>query len=391
LVVAMMAGAIAFFFREQLLDEWRLRQFRQAAAADDADFPQYQERLLRRLLANEVKLDLAARLAYDTDPKVRVAAVDVLLANQPRAQKQDARPGLFAVGKTAAWRIAVEEAVKHLLEDHDEAVRQRALRAVSELEWAGLFEGLLEDALKTGSPEERTLVAERLAHWNAWLLWQTIADGNQPDEVRLAAMRSLDLYGDKEIAGARADLQNALETALRSETKEMRRAALGALRYAGRPAFVWLDILCDERHKVDRPLVLQTWIDRLGSETVRGRRLRDVHGNIVSVVSAVRWYCVNVAGDKTLEVWLPHETPRGAPPRRKLKAFLFGQVRPIWEWCSDKRTAYPTRFLTANNIKNYGSVQTTGPASVRPLGAVMDELLIGQTEYQMLQNRYGGK
>ena len=450
LVVALITGAIAFLFREHMLDEWRLWQFRQAAAAGDPNLPQEQERLLRRLLPDEVKLDLAARLAHDTDPNVRAAAVDVLLANQPRAKKQDARQGLFAVGKTGSWRIPVEEAVRQLLEDDDDAVRKKALQAVSELEWAGVFQGLLEKALKTGSKEERILVAESLAHWNGWLVPQIIADANQHDEVRLAAMRSPELYGDKEIAPWRNELQNALQTALLAKNNNLRRAALVTLRYAARPPFVWLDILCDEQQKEDHALVLRTWIDVLGRETVRGghwwetqnawfrahqapRRcavatyvmceaakiqmqhldktapiaepaaLQDRQGptgqafdkqlvqleNILSVVSAVHWYCMNVDKDMNFTVWLPHETPQGAPPQRKLKAFQFQQAQPIWEWCLQKKAAYPTRFLTANNIKNYGQIESRGPVSVRPLGAVMEELVIGQTEYQLLRNRYG--
>jgi hypothetical protein len=451
LVVTAIAGATAFLFREHLLDQWLLWQFRQAAAAGDPDLPQYQERLLGRLLADEVKLDLAVRLAQDTDPKVHAAAVDVLLANQPRAKKQDASQGLNVTTKTASWRVSVEEAVRRLLEDEDETVRRRALQAVSELEWAGLFQGLLQKAVKNGSKEERNLVAERLAHWSAWLLWQTVADDNQPDEVRLAALHSLDLYGDKEIASARSELQTALQTALRSENKELRRAALRALRYAARPASEWLDILSDEHRQEDHPLVLRTWIDALGSETVRDRHwfdtheawrhaeqerhcaiatyvmceaakvrmqhldkalpiseqaaLRDRQGpigrafdiqlirleNILSVVSAAHWYCgTDFNGDRDFTTWLPHETPQGAPPRRKLKPYLFQQVKPIWEWCLDRRAAYPTRFLSGDKFHYY--TKKSASMSVRPLGAVMDEmLLIGQTEYQMLRNRYEEK
>jgi hypothetical protein len=450
LVVAVITGAISFLFRAHVLDEWRLWQFRRAAAAGAPDLPQEQERLLGRLLADEVKLDLADRLAHDTDPRVRAAAVDVLLANQPRAKKQDARQGLFAIGKTGSWRIRVEEAVRHLLEDDDDAVRTRALQAVCELEWAAVFQSLLEKALKTGSKEDRILVAESLAHWNGCLLPQIIADANQPDEVRLAAMRSPDLYGDKEIAPWRNELQDALQIALPVQNNNLRRTALVTLRHAARPAFVWLDILCDERQKEDHALVLRTWIDVLGSETVRGRHWWETHNawfrahqaprrcaiasyvmceaakiqmqhldktapiaepaalqdrqgltgqafdkqlvqleNILSVVSAVHWYCVNVDKDIDFTIWLPHETPQGAPPQRKLKAFQFQQAKPIWEWCLDKKAAYPTRFLTANNIKNYGQIESPRPVGVRPLGTVMEELLIGQTEYQLLRNRYG--
>jgi hypothetical protein len=451
LAVAATAGAAAFLFREELSDEWRLWQFRRAAAAGDPDLPRYQERLVGRLSPEEVKLDLAARLADDPDPKVRAAVVDVLLVGQPRATKQDAVQGLFAGGKTAAWRVRVEDALKDLLQDGDAAVRRRALRAVSELEWAGLFESRLETALKTGPEEDRAIVAEGLAHWNASLLWQTVADGHQPDSVRLAAMRSLDRYGDKEIAFARDELENALQTALKSDDKDLHRAALVALRYGARPSWVWLDTLCDEQRKEDRPLVLRTWIDTLGNETERGRHwfytheawrhslqvlrsattihvmceaakvhmqqldkappipepaaLQDRQGptgrafdvqlvrleNILSLVSAVHWYCVtDTTLDAAFEAWLLHETPHGAPPPRSLKSYYFQQVKPVWEWCLARQGAYPTRFLPGDDFHLY--IKKPGPVAVRPLGAVMSELLsIGENEYQMLHKRYGEK
>jgi hypothetical protein len=450
LAVTVAGGATAFLFREPLLDEWQLWQFRRAAAAGAPDLPAYQERLLERLRADEVKMDLAARLAHDSDPNVRAAAVDVLLADQPRAKKQDAVQGLVAVARTAAWRIRVEEAVRDLLQDGDGTVRKRALQAVSGLEWAGLFQSLLEEALNTGSPEERALVAEGLAHWNGGSLWRTVADAHQPDLVRLAALRGLDRYGDREIAFARDQLQDALQATLQSDNQELRRAALVALRYAARPAFVWLDILCDERRKEDHPLVLRTWVEALGNETVRDRHwfttheawrhadaalrraiathvmceaamihmrqldrdppipepaaLQDRQGpvgrafevqlvrleNLLAVVSAVHWYCVtDSTADPAFTAWLPHETPHGAPPRRGLKSYLFQQVKPVWEWCLARREAYPTRFLSGDGFHFY--IQKPGPAIVRPLGAVMeDSLSIGEGEYLTLHNRYGG-
>ena len=39
-------------------------------------------------------MDLAVRLAEDPNPRVRAAAVDVLLANQPRARTQEAQEGV---------------------------------------------------------------------------------------------------------------------------------------------------------------------------------------------------------------------------------------------------------------------------------------------------------
>jgi hypothetical protein len=448
LLVAGTAAAAAFAFREPLLDEWRLWQFRRAAAAGDPDLAAHKDRLVGRFRAYEEKWDMAARLAHDPDPNVRAAAVDVLLTDQPRAQKHDAVPGLAAVGETTSWRIRVEDAVKDLLQDADPAVRRRALQAVSELEWAGLFANALEAALESGPPEARAVVAEGLAHWNGTRLWRTVGDPNQPDAVRLAALRGLDRYGDRQIASARDKLETALQAAGQSENPELRRAALVAFRHAARPAFAWLDVLGDERRKDEHALVLRTWIDALGTEAGRDRHWFDTHEawrhadpairratatyvlceaarlrmqqldqappvaepaalqdrqgptgrafdgqlvrleNILSAVSAVHWYCVTEsAADPVFTAWLPHEVAHGAPPRRKLKAYLFQQVKPVWEWCLARRDAYPTRFLPGDDFHLY--IKTPGPVAVRPLGAVMDDLLsIGETEFQMLRDRY---
>src|SRR5262249_22642536 len=115
-------------------------------------------------------------------------------------------------------------------------------------------------------------------------------------------------------------------------------------------------------------------------------------GNILSVVSAVHWYCETEREDMDLPVWLPHEALQGAPPQRKLKTVQFQQAKPIWKWCLDKKAAYPTRFLTADNmVRSYFYPDIRRPVPVRPLGTVMEELGIGQAEYEALRKRYEGK
>jgi hypothetical protein len=346
--------------------------------------------------------------------------------------------------------------VERLLEDDDETVRKKAIQAVSELEWASVFPDQLTGALKNGSEEERILVAAGLAHWNTSLLRQTIADANQPDKVRVAAMRSLDIYGDKEIAAWRDELRQALDTALQAKNEELRRAAIPALRYAQGSAYAWLALLDDDQQKEHHQAVLRTWADALDGETLSAMRRHwsETHeawyragqaprrwavatymmceaakmqmqqldrtppvpenaaladrqgptgrafdmqltrlGNILSVVSAVRWYCnTDFNKDTEFTIWLPHETPKGRPPQRKLKSYMFQQVKPIWEWCLARQGAYSSRFLTADNIvRSYANRTGPQPVPPRPLGAVMDELLIGESEYQLLRKRYGEK
>jgi hypothetical protein len=452
LVLAGLAGGVAYFFREELGDEWALRKFRRAAASGDPALPQHQEQLLKRL-SKEEKLDLAVRLAEDPDPKVRAASVDVLLANQPRAKKQDAVAGLHATSRVSSWRTRVREVVARLLADGDETVRGKALRAVSELEDTDAFNSELRAVLKSGSTADRVIVAGSLAQWNGHELREVIADAGQSDEVRIAAMQSLETYGDRNVAGWRGELRDALAPALRSANPNLRRAALVAARHASGAANVWLDLLCDDQQKEYHSFVLTMWIDALGNDSSRERHWPDSHtawrqsaakphrcavagyvlcegakrqiqhlektppvaemaalrdrggptgrafevqltrlGNILSVLSAVRWYCVEVEKAPDFAGWLPHETPAGAPPTRNPKAFLFQQAKPIWEACLAHREGYPTRFLGAESIVEYYARRTgTGPPAVRPLGAVMDELLLDQSEFDKLRTRFEGK
>jgi hypothetical protein len=65
-------------------------------------------------------------------------------------------------------------------------------------------------------------------------------------------------------------------------------------------------------------------------------------------------------------------------------------VKPVWEWCLARQGAYPTRFLTADSIvRSYGNREVPRPIPPRPLGAVMDELLISDGEYRLLRKRNG--
>jgi HEAT repeat protein len=455
LVLAGLAGAVAYVFRQPLGDEWALQKFRRAAAADDPDLVRHREMLTRRL-GQEERLDRAADLAVDPDPKVRAAAIDVLMAGQPRAQKREAVAGVQFTSRATAWRTAVVEAVRKLLKDNDDTVRLKAIRAVAESACADEFGGQLNDAIHLGSPAEREAVAATLAHWNGSLLREVIGDLGQPDEVRVAAMKSLDTYGDNEVGAFRGGLQQMLVIALKAENPEVRRAAITALRHARMAANVWLDVLLDAREKELHPLALQTWIETLGNDTLprafswhwddtheiwfhsTGNALRcgtaayvlcaaaklqtrhlesepvvgemaalrdrtgptgrsfDMQltrlGNVLSVLSAVRWYGETIEKPPELSVWLPHEAAAGAPPKRDMKAYLFREAQPVWEWCLAHKDGYPTRFLTENAIvRTYGSKVAAEPVAVRPLGASMESLLVGPDEFDRLRKRYDEK
>jgi hypothetical protein len=451
LLLVVLLGASAYLLREQLRDELALRQYRRAVASDDPAREQHREQLLDRMFRKEDNFDLAARLADDTDPKVRAVAVELLLAHQPRAKKQGASEGVQAGARSGAWQKAVHDALLRLIKDPDDAVRLQALRGVSELDWAESFGGQLTEAVKTGSPAERLAIAEHLAHWNGPLLYQVVGDANQPAEVRAAALRGIETYGNRALAPWGDAFRKALESALKSENLELRRSAITALRHAKLSAAAWFDVLCDDKQQELHALALRTWIDVLGTAT--GAHWSDTHevwfhtptdarqcgivtyvlcegarlhmkqldgtpeigdmaamrdrlgptgpafdlqlrklGNILSVLSATRWYCETVEKPPELVVWLPHETATGAPPKRNMKAVVFQQAKPIWEWCLSNKDGYQTRFLAANSlVRCYVRTPPPFPIPVRPLGAVMDEVLVGPAEFDRFRARYDKK
>ncbi|MBN9119650.1 MAG: hypothetical protein J0I06_10930 [Planctomycetes bacterium] len=454
LLLACSAGGLALLFRQELGDEWELRRVRRAAAADDPELPRHQRRFVDRMgSTQDERLDIAVLLAEDEDPKVRLAALDVLFANQPRAKKLGAAPDVGADDRDGAWRARVREAAGRLLADGDAAVRKKAIRMASELARADTFGSELAAVVRGGPPDERVIVAEGLAHWNGALLRDVAADPAQPDEVRAAALCGLDAYGDKQVAFRRAELGAACASALRAPNPDLRRAAIGALRYAERAPAAWLDVLCDDRHRPLHPLALRTWIGALGDDAHSARIWSDTHdawfrlaadpvrcavathvlcaaarseierlekhppvpegpalndrqgtvrlafdaqlarlGNVLSVVSAARWYCEAYEKPVELAVWLPFEAPAGVPPKRDLKAYLFREAKPVWEWCLNRADAYPTRFLGTNGIvRNYGRRDVPQPVPVRPLGAVLDELLSGPPVFERLRARYDPK
>ena len=452
LLIGAVGGAVVYLFREDVQDAWALSRFRRAAAASDPSLPEHRDRLRERLFRTEDNLDQAVPLAADPDSKVRAAVVGLLLADQPKVRKQDAVEGLHAAVRMAAWRTRVGEAVERLLQDPDPVVRHTALRAVSELDWADQFRTQLTDAMENGSPADRLVVAEYVAHWNGPLLAEVVGDANQAADVRITAMRGLDTYGDRGVASNRGELREALEAALRSPDPDVQKAAIPALRYAQRGPDVWLDVLCEDRRRDLHSLAFRAWIDSLGrgsamtwsdshdawyrstSIAVRcgvathalceGAKLQILAletepaipegaaiadrdgpagrafntqlarlGNVLSIASAARWYCNTFEKPPELVGRLPHETPAGsAPPRRAMKAYLFREAKPVWEWCLSRKDGYPTRFLTTNTIvRNYGHRPAPDPIPVRPLGAVMDDLLVGPSEFDKLRSEYDGR
>jgi hypothetical protein len=453
LLIAGLVGGLGYLFRQELGDEWAVRKMRRAAASDDPDLAQQQQQFLGRMdSTTDERLDIAVRLAEDPDPKVRLAALDLLLANQPRAKRLD-EPGSHNANRGSAWRTKVREAVSPLLKDRDDAVRKKAIRMARELDDSDTFGTELAQIVRHNSTDERVLVAETLAHWNGPLLRDVIADQTQPDEVRVAAMRGLDVYGDKASAAWRDQLRDALLVALRSNNVDVRRAAITALRYAERGATVWLDLLCDEGHKELHLYVLQTWINTLGSESALHRHWSDSHeawyrstgspartaiagfvlcegarlqlahldrsapvtetaserdregptgrafdvqiarlGNVLSVIAAVRWYCEHIETSADFAQWLPHEAAAGAAPARNAKVYLFRLAAPLWEWCLARPTAYPSRYLTADSIvRHYGRKEVPRPVPLRPLGEVTNELLLDRTAFDRLRTRYAPK
>jgi hypothetical protein len=126
--------------------------------------------------------------------------------------------------------------------------------------------------LRTGDPEDRIIVAESLAHWNADEFVKTYADRAQPREVRLATLRGADKYGWAKIAEQDARLQEALKQVIDDPDADLRHAAIDAARYSAAHAAVdlWLKVIGSGRLD-DRRRAVETWIDAVvNDETFPG-------------------------------------------------------------------------------------------------------------------------
>jgi hypothetical protein len=257
LVIALCGGLI---FHQQLSEALVARQFRRAVAQGESP-----EALDALLAGSENGLELAGRLSEDADPRVRRAVVGYLVSSATPAQKRERRFGAF--GETwTGFNVQAVPPLKRLLDDPDAEVRQAAIRAVGERRAVEEFREPLLGLLRGGEVTDRVAVAESLAHWDPSAFLQTFADRGQPKEVRLALLRGTERYGWARVAEA-AQFQQTLEKCLHEPDRELRHAAIDALRHAVNGPSAWLGIL-QAPDAGDRRIVFQTWVDALVSEPV---------------------------------------------------------------------------------------------------------------------------
>jgi hypothetical protein len=248
-------------FHQSLSD--RLLLWRMHRAADRGE---PLEPFVKQFVRDGDAVDAAARLSEDADPRVRREMIAVLIGDASPARKAKRHRGAFAEAWVGMNTRAVPPLTR-LFADPDPDVRRQALRAVAGLRSIEDFSDPLLQTLRTGDAEDRVIVAESLAHWNADEFLRTFADQAQPKEVRLAVLRGAETYGWRQVADREDRFQEALQRMTDDPDDDLRRAALDAARHA-RPhdaVALWLDVIGGKRPG-DRRLALDTWIDALVNE-----------------------------------------------------------------------------------------------------------------------------
>lgn len=275
--ILLIGAALAWLLR----DEWFVWRFRQAARAGGAELETYRQQLDQR----SDGLELAIRLSDDSDPKVRAAIIDRLVAKATPAPKvQRGQGGAFAE-TYQGMNDTAEPALRRLLADADPGVRQRAIHAASGIKSAYTLSEPLLQILRTGDAADRAAVCEYLAHWNGPAVLDVFADLAQPKSVRLAAIRSGDQFGWREV---RTVAQGFPHKVLDDADAEIRHAAIEALRHFEKAEPAWLKILLTGPVE-DRPVVVRVWIDTLANEqTGGGEWYQHLHSTEELLVQSVR-------------------------------------------------------------------------------------------------------
>jgi hypothetical protein len=233
-VLMAMGVILTFAFPEKVPEAWCWWQLRQLRH-DIVEGRLSADALCQDLLQRENGRYLALRLSEDPDPRVRAAAIDRLTAKATPARKREPPPeGIFAISDGyVGLEAGAEDALRRLLADRDLIVRRKALLAVCRIEVTSSFEEELLQTLESGDLEDRLIVCEHLAHWNGWAVRRTFADARLAKEVRLAAIRSADRYGWREvIVTDREDFVRSMNIVQAEADPELRQAAEEALRHS---------------------------------------------------------------------------------------------------------------------------------------------------------------
>jgi hypothetical protein len=262
LILALVAAGLVLYSRS---DHALLGKFRRAAAAPSGVPADVWEELSSRPTGP----NLAMRLADDPDPRVRVALIDSLLRETtaivlPSTDAQ-VQAGVVIQGGNG-YRISFTDqfhpVVRKVLADPDRKVCNHAALAVAKTFAARYFPKELLDALSDLETADRVEACRFLAGWSPQTALEVAAEEKQPEEVRLAALKSYNLFG------ARLDdsgLGKRLAELAKASRGKVREAALTALRlHPDQAAEVWLRVLLSGTRE-DRVTVARVWAQALAS------------------------------------------------------------------------------------------------------------------------------
>jgi hypothetical protein len=258
MVLLLVVGLLlALAFRQSLADGLLLWQMHRAAGRGEPLGP-----FMKHVAQRDDSVEFAGRLSQDPDRRVRREMIAVLVGDATPGRKVKRHFGAFSDSGIGINTLA-KPALQRLLADPDPDVRHQALRTVSGLHSVANFSDPLLHAVRAGDPEDRVIVAESLAHWNAEEFLKTFADPAQPREVRLAVLRGAETYGWAQVAEQQqGQLQESLKRVIDDPDAELRHAAIDAVRYATPDAAteMWLGVIGGRRPE-DRRLALESWID----------------------------------------------------------------------------------------------------------------------------------
>jgi hypothetical protein len=262
-VLLVVGVGLALAFRQTLADELFLWRMHGAARRGEPLEP-----FVNQARQHEDAVDFAARLGADPDPRIRREMIAILVGDATPARKVEKRFGVFSETWTGLNTRSIP-ALTRLLADPDPEVRHQALRTVSGLKSNEDFREPMLHALHAGDPEDRGIVAESLAHWNADEFLKTFADPAQPRAVRLAVLRGAERYGWARVALSEAAFEAALKRVADDPIDELRHAAIAAARNGPTYAAIALwEGAIDGKRPDDRRLAFNAWVDAVANDDV---------------------------------------------------------------------------------------------------------------------------
>jgi hypothetical protein len=226
--LAAVAGVIVGLFPEKVVGkwhDWHIKQLRKEILDGNLS----PEALRDDLVDRSDGFFYACKLSEDSDPRVRVAVIDTLVADAMPARKRE--PGEPPNDTGPNMTGAVEGALTHLIDDPDPGVRKKAIRAVSSIALTSRFRDRLLDILDSGPVDERLIVCEYLAHWDGSAVCQTFANPRQPREVRLAALKSAERWGWAEVVNDDRVFVEKMKQVQAEKDEDLQRAATEAMKH----------------------------------------------------------------------------------------------------------------------------------------------------------------